>query len=166
MPNGFVARWSVATVMVALIACHSAPPKVLPLITRIQIAATADINPDAQGRASPVVVRIYQLRTDAEFTGAQFFQLYDHEMEALGASLISRDEYLLTPSAQMLKELPASPDVHFFGVLAAYRDSSAQWRAVVAVPPNPPKPKSKKQAPERLVDVHLSRAAVAVAINE
>jgi type VI secretion system protein VasD len=162
MANGFVARWSVAAVMLALVACASAPPK--PVVTRIQMAATEDINPDAQGRASPLVVRVYQLRTDAEFSGAQFFQLYDHEMEALGASLISRDEYLLTPTAQILKELPVSPEARFFGVLAAYRDSTAQWRAVVAIPPKPVKPKAK--SPERRVVVQLNKAAVTVAVNE
>jgi type VI secretion system protein VasD len=101
------------------------------------------------------------LRTDAEFSGAQYFQLYDHEKEVLGASLISRDEFPLAPGAQRTQDLPVSPDARFFGVMAGYRDPTAQWRAVVPVPP-----KSIKQIiKENRVVIKLDKSAVALAVN-
>ena len=51
---------------------------------RLTLAATADSNPDATGRPSPVVVRVYQLKTDVAFKGAEFFALFDDDMKVLG----------------------------------------------------------------------------------
>ena len=44
------------------------------------LVATADTNPDGSGRPSPIVVRVYQLKTDGAFKGADFFALYDDEI--------------------------------------------------------------------------------------
>ena len=157
---GYRVRWCCALALLAVVGCGSAPPKPVP--TKLEIIASADINPDSAGRASPVVVRLYQLRTDAEFTDARFFPLYDHEKEALGQSLISRDEYSLEPGAHRKQDLPVSPDARFFGVLVAYRDPAAQWSAVVPVPP-----KSIKQIlKDQRVTIHLEKIAVAIAVNE
>ncbi|MGH8259212.1 MAG: type VI secretion system lipoprotein TssJ [Steroidobacteraceae bacterium] len=131
-----VYRWCGALVAcVALLAgaCATKPPKPAP--TRAVIAASADVNPDSTGRASPVVVRIYQLRGDAEFNGADFFALYGMERATLGSSLILRDERTLFPGQRVQIELALSPDARFLGVAAAYRDIRAsRWRALVGVP--------------------------------
>ncbi len=65
------------------------PPKPAP--AALTIAASADTNPDDTGRPSPVVVRVYQLKADAAFAGAEFFPLFDDDQKVLGAELISRD---------------------------------------------------------------------------
>jgi type VI secretion system protein VasD len=114
-------------------ACASAPPK--PARTRVTIAATADTNPDATGRPSPVVVRVYQLTADTAFTGAEFFALYDDEMKVLGAELIGRSEYVLAPAERRTLEMDVSADARFVGIVAAYRDiRNAQWRTLVPAP--------------------------------
>lgn len=100
------------------------------------IAASADANPDGTGRPSPVVVRVYQLRTDAAFTSADFFALYDDEQKVLGQELISRDEYVLAPSESRVIDVAVSGDTRFVGAIAAFRDiRNAQWRAAVAAVP-------------------------------
>ena len=112
----------------ALTACASQPPK--PVQTQATVIASADVNPDSSGRASPVVVRIYQLRGDAQFNDAGFFALYDNEQATLGSSLIMRDERTLFPGQQVRLDLALSPDARFLGVVAAYRDMRAsRWRA-------------------------------------
>lgn len=153
-------RWCCTLAMLAMVGCGSAPPK--PVATKLEIIASADINPDSAGRASPVVVRLYQLRTDAEFTGARFFPVYDHEKETLGQSLISRDEYSLEPGARRQQDLPVSPDARFFGVLVAYRDPAAQWQATVPVPPK----SIKRILKDQRVTIRLQKIAVAIAVNE
>src|SRR5271155_5434729 len=76
-----------------LTACKSAPPKPpKPQVVKLIVSASTDVNPDALGRPSPVVVRIYQLKDDAAFKDADFFALYDKEQPTLAASLISREE--------------------------------------------------------------------------
>jgi type VI secretion system protein VasD len=117
-----------------LCACASKPPKPLP--AKLEVQAAADVNPDSAGRPSPVVVRFFQLRTDAEFAGAQFFPLYDNEKSVLNAALVARDEFTLSPGQRLAVEVPLSPDTRFFGVLAAFRDPAARWRVVVPASAN------------------------------
>ena len=62
------------------------------------VATGADTNPDSAGRPSPVVIRVYQLRTDAAFSKVEFFALFDDDQKVLGQELISRDEFVLAPS--------------------------------------------------------------------
>jgi type VI secretion system protein VasD len=155
-------RFCCLPALLAMSACKSAPPPPIPVITKLEIVASADINPDSQGRASPLVMRFFQLRTDAEFTGAQYFQLYEHEKDVLGASLISRDEFPLAPAAHILQELPVSPDARFFGVSAGYRDSAAVWRTLVPVPAK----NAKRPSNEQRVTIRLNKAAVALTVDE
>ena len=135
-----------SVVMVAAAACAKAPPPALPPITiaappetktksAMTLAASADTNPDANGRPSPVVVRVYQLKTDAAFKGAEFFALYDDDQKVLGPELISRDEFVLAPSEKKTIDVAVSKETRFVGALAAFRDiRNAQWRGLVVAP--------------------------------
>ena len=132
--------------MVACGACGKKPPPALPPITiaappdtktksALTLAASADTNPDASGRPSPVVVRVYQLKTDAAFKGAEFFALYDDDQKVLGQELISRDEFVLAPSEKKTIDVAVARDTRFVGALAAFRDiRNAQWRGLVVAP--------------------------------
>jgi len=102
---------------------------------KVALAASADINPDASGKPSPVVVRVYQLKGDVAFNGADFFALYDDEMKVLGPELIGREEYLLTPTEHRTVELVVPKTAKFVGIIAAYRDiRNSQWRVVIPAP--------------------------------
>jgi type VI secretion system protein VasD len=123
MPGAFL--WVVCA---ALAACATPPPK--PVSVKVTLTASADVNPDAQNRPSPIVVRIYQLKDDGAFKDADFFALYDKEAATLAAALVSRMEFELTPGQTLTTDYPVSPDTKFIGVAAAYRDIyNAQWHA-------------------------------------
>jgi type VI secretion system protein VasD len=99
------------------------------------IAAAADVNPDAGGRPSPVVVRVYQLKADAAFSDAEFFALFNDEQKALGAELITRDEFILAPTESRTLDVTLTPETRFVGAIAAFRDiRNAEWRTVVPAP--------------------------------
>ncbi|HEX3846091.1 MAG TPA: type VI secretion system lipoprotein TssJ [Steroidobacteraceae bacterium] len=160
MGRGYIAR---CLCVLALVACKSAPPPPpKPVVTELEVGASSDINPDPEGRASPLVLRVFQLRTDAEFAGANYFPLYDKEKDILAAALISRDEFNVAPGGHVMQELPVAPDARYIGVLAAYRDAAAQWRALA---PLPPKPAGTAAARERHITVRLNKAAVVLTIN-
>jgi len=117
------------------------------------IAAGADANPDATGRPSPVVVRVYQLKTDASFNGAEFFALFDDDKKVLGAELISRDEFVLTPAERRTIEVVVSDETRFVGAIAAYRDiGHSQWRALAAA------------APRKGLNIEVGRASVSLSL--
>jgi type VI secretion system protein VasD len=99
--------------------------------TRAVVTASTDVNPDISGRPSPVVVRVFQLRSDAEFLSADFFNLYSNEKTALGGSLVSREEYVMHPGERREARIGLAPDAGFIGVIAAFRDiQGAHWRAL------------------------------------
>lgn len=103
----------------------------------INIAASAGINPNANNRPSPVVVRLYELKASAQFEAADFLSLYDKDQATLGADIVTRDEFVLAPGEKKAIAKPLALDTKFIGVVAAFRDlERARWRAVAAVLPN------------------------------
>ena len=99
------------------------------------ISTTADINPDANNRPSPIVVRIYQLKADAAFKDVDFFALFDDDKKALGPELISRDEFVLGPAERRTIDVTVAAETRFVGAVAAFRDlRNAQWRALLPAP--------------------------------
>jgi len=150
----------------AAVDCGKGPPPAPPALTiaanadakvkaPMTLAATADTNPDATGRPSPVVVRVYQLRTDAAFAGADFFALFEDDQKVLGPELISRDEFVLAPAEQRTMEVTVSDETRYVGAIAAFRDiRNAQWRVLV--------PASRKGL---TVAVERARIILSVAAN-
>ena len=104
--------------------------------TRIEanIAAAEDLNPDYNGRASPLVVRIYHLKSDLAFNNASFFALYDNDEAELGGDLLGKEEIELRPGQELVYNRELVPETRFVGILAGYRDiENASWRAVAEI---------------------------------
>lgn len=97
--------------------------------------AAAAVNPDAQGRASPVFVRLYQLKDAGAFNNASYEALQAQEAATLGDSVIAREELPLAPGATRELQLKIEPQTRFIGVIADFRDiPNARWRAVTSAP--------------------------------
>jgi type VI secretion system protein VasD len=142
-------------------ACASGAPK--PSKARMTIAAQQDVNPDANGRPSPVVVRIYQLAQDSKFNNADFFALFDNDQQALGADLLARDEATLAPGERKEVEFDVAGNAKFVGVIAAFRDiRNSQWRTIQPAPKKGLINLVKKDA----VLVDVGRDKVVLTIND
>src|SRR5262252_8737850 len=68
-----------------------------PASSRITLIPDRDLNLDANGRPSPVPVRVYLLRNAEKLSRADYFQIVDHERDVLGTDLIARDEVVVRP---------------------------------------------------------------------
>lgn len=104
-----------------------------PVVTTVAVTLTAgaDANPDARGRASPLTVRVYALKSPGPFEGADFFSLFEKDQATLGAELVQREEVLLRPGESRKLDFNLPPDAKSIGVMAAYRDlDRARWREV------------------------------------
>lgn len=104
--------------------------------TRIEadIAAAKNLNPDYRGRASPLVVRIYHLKSELAFNNASFFALYDDDEAELGGDLLDKEEIELRPGQELTYNRELGPETRFVGILAGYRDiENASWRAITEV---------------------------------
>lgn len=119
----------------ALSACGSKPlPPPKPPVLVLQLDAKPNVNPNTAGRASPVQVRIYELKSAAAFEASDFVTLFERDSAVLGADLISRDEFMLKPGESKTLRRELGPASRFIAVMAAYRDiERGRWRTVTAL---------------------------------
>lgn len=99
------------------------------------VEAAEDVNPDPGGRPSPLVVRVYQLRSLDIFKHADFFAIYENELATLGQTYVQRNEFELQPGMKQDYDYTIDPSTKYIGVLAAFRDlDNARWRSFVQLP--------------------------------
>ncbi|KAF0812113.1 hypothetical protein IGB42_03390 [Andreprevotia sp. IGB-42] len=119
-------RWAAASllVMVAMLSgCAAQPTEVDALVL-----AQPKINPDLNARPSPVVVRLFQLKSLNAFQAADYFVLVDHP-ETLGPELLSSEEVLVRPDEALRLKRPILPEARYFAAVAAFRDvDRSKWR--------------------------------------
>ena len=122
-----------AAATILLGACASGPPEDVTLTGTLE--AVAAVNPDGQGRPSPLVIKIFQLKANDKFELADFFALFDQPEATLGADLLAVEDVMMSPGELRPYEGAFDPDTRFIGVVAAYRDiNQAQWKDVVEMP--------------------------------
>ncbi|MGU3492587.1 type VI secretion system lipoprotein TssJ [Xanthobacteraceae bacterium A53D] len=110
------------------------PPIVTP--ADITLRAAANINPNADGVPSPVVVKIYELKSQTNFMNASFFELLDSDVTKIGPDLLSKQELEILPGAEQVVNRTITGDVKYLGIIVGFRDINAsQWRSVVEVVP-------------------------------
>jgi len=117
--------------MVLVTACAGAPK---PVVVKSEISAVEELNPDYQGRPSPVKIIMFQLSAADAFDNADFFSLFEPEPSVLGGDMLARTEMLLQPGESREWEAEFDEGTSVIGVVAAFRDiENAQWRASVAL---------------------------------
>ncbi len=98
-----------------------------------------DVNPDTTGRPSPVMVRLYELRSPAPLLAADYFDLATREQEqaVLGQDLKAREEWLLQPGTRLPLDRRLDPETRAVGFVAAFRElGGAVWRSTAPVVAN------------------------------
>ena len=101
-----------------------------PTRVELNIEAAPDINPDSEGRSSPLLLRIYELKGLSAFNGADFFSLYEKEQTALAGDMVRKEEFILKPGEKRELVLTPGADTGFVATFAAFRNlDTAQWRA-------------------------------------
>jgi type VI secretion system protein VasD len=147
--RGLVCFLAIVVGLTMTAACSSRPP-----LVRGSITVDGRVNPDVNGRPSPVVVRVYELKSLAAFNDADFFALFEKEAETLGGDLVGREEFQLDPGERRPYQRQLQPDTRFIGVAAAFRDlERARWRQASPVPAR------------RTVDISLGLEARAVTVG-
>ena len=114
--------------------CGTKPPP--PTVVTGTLQAAANVNPSASKRPSPLLVRVYELKSVSAFNNADFVSLYQRDQAELGTEMIGREEVILNPGDSRPINKLTAPETRFVGVFAAYRDlDHAKWRGVVAIQP-------------------------------
>lgn len=127
---------------VILQACSSTPQPEPPAAVAIQppafvnleIKSAADINPDAGGIGSPVILRIYELRETTGFNSADFFSLFNNDQAALSGESVSKQELLIKPNDSKTMSIQVAPETKALGFFVAFRQlDTSQWRAIMPI---------------------------------
>jgi len=109
---------------------------IVPPSTDLEINVAKDVNPDINGRPSPVVIRVFELSSRAVFDTQDFFSLYGNAEKALGPDLLKKDEIELQPGQKLDYKMKLNQNTRFIGIIVAYRDiDKAKWRAVIKADP-------------------------------
>jgi len=122
--------------LVLLAGCSSLSP--YSTVTKLNLTLTASdqLNPDLNGRPSPIVVRLLELKHPVAFENADFFSLYERAKESLAPDLVTSEELELRPGETVQLKLSVEEGSRYVGVLAAYRDlPETKWRYTVPLTP-------------------------------
>ena len=136
-----------------------APPPPMPAPTPepthvyLKLETAGNINPNIAGRASPLVVRIYHLKSYAAFKSADFNELYKKDQEVLGNDLVDKKELHLKPNEKLTFFYEGIEDVGAIGVMAAFRYyEQSQWKAAATV----------RKGKTTIIDVLISDTTVSI----
>ena len=107
-----------------------------PPSTKLHFRVAQDINPDLDGRPSPVIIKVYELASKTVFENQDFFALYDNPDAILRTDLLKKDELVFEQGQRSEYRMALQPATRAVAVVVAYRDiEGARWRAVVDVKP-------------------------------
>ncbi|SER61053.1 type VI secretion system protein VasD [Pseudomonas sp. NFACC02] len=126
----------VSAFLILIVGCSSLSPYSSVTKLDLKVTASDQLNPDLNGRPSPVVVRLFELKHPVAFENADFFSLYERSKETLSPDLVATEELELRPGETLKLKLRVEEGSRFVGILAAYRNlSETQWRHTVQVTP-------------------------------
>lgn len=90
------------------------------------------LNPDMNGRPSPVVVTLYQLKSAYTFKQADAASLMADSAKILGSDLIDKNTIEIRPNSTQNITQALDPDTQFLGIVADYRNATTEsWHKVV-----------------------------------
>ncbi|EJG1203560.1 type VI secretion system lipoprotein TssJ [Vibrio parahaemolyticus] len=120
-------------IFLVLMGCSAANLVVDPYAD-LEITANHNINPDSNGRPSPVVVYVFELTSNTLFKSQDFFSIYEEHEKVLGPDLVNKYEISLTPGQKEIYQASMSPKTEYLGIVAAFRDiENSNWRQVIKV---------------------------------
>jgi type VI secretion system protein VasD len=118
-------------------ACASGTPAVKTTALEYNISADDDININTNGEPSPIVLRVYELKTKTAFEQASFFELLDGDTAKLGPEMVGKREFEVKPGEKSTFKRDTPADAKHIGVIAGFRElNTATWRSIVDIVPD------------------------------
>ena len=112
------------------------PAPVLPTVLELTLVAAPALNPSASQRPSPLLLRLYELRSVASFAKGDFMALYQGDQALLAGDLVLREQYTLLPGERQVVRRVLANETRHLGFFAAYRDlERSVWRVQVEIKP-------------------------------
>jgi len=101
----------------------------------LDFRATTDINPNEDGRASPVILNFYALENERQFEQEDFISLYQDPDSVLGRDLIFTTKFKeFTPGETRIESLTVDNRTRYIGIMAEFiRYDDAVTKIVVPI---------------------------------
>lgn len=153
----------ILTLQLVVMGCAGGPPK--DIIIEGSVIASAELNPNRNGRPSPVTVVVFHLKSGDAFQAGDFFSLYDVDNGIIASDLIKRVDMQIQPGQVLPIASEFDPETTHIGVLVAFRDiDNAVWRAVLPLPEKSLKDKLNPFSNKKLM-INVERLSVTVGVE-
>lgn len=114
----------IACYLLSLTACNSL------VKVRGKIVAASNINPNIRDQASPVVVKIFQLKSIKKFNSASYLTLTKDAKAYLGSDLIQVESIIVRPKQTLPYKTDMSSKTKYIGIVGAFREKNQTgWKA-------------------------------------
>lgn len=100
----------------------------------LDFTARAELNTDDDSHASPVFIRVYQLRYSKSFESASYQSLVANDKDILGETLLDTKEMILKPNASISLDVPLDINADYVGVIALFKEpdlKTGNWRILL-----------------------------------
>jgi type VI secretion system protein VasD len=91
---------------------------------KIEFIVDSDINQDELGIASPLFIRLYELKSEKMMKKADFIDIYEKDKEALGADMVGEAHKLkrFTPGQNRIESFVLDKDTQYVALYAEFFD--------------------------------------------
>ena len=105
---------------------------------KIIFEVDADINPDEQGKASPLFIRMYELKAKKMMRKADFIEIYERDKEILGADLLSTHKLKrFKPGENRNEHFVLTKDTHYVALYAEFLEyNESKYKLIIPVVAN------------------------------
>jgi len=107
-----------------------------PTVVQADFSVSEEVNPDITGRPSPIVIRVYELKSLGNFESADFYSLLENYESVLGSDLVNSVQVHLNPGETQTFNQTTSEETNFVAVIAAFRKlDKAVWKDSTSITP-------------------------------
>ena len=98
----------------------------------------ANINPDESNAPSPLIVRLYELKSDKIFNNANFVDMYERDKDVLGEDLLSKQPVKrIKPGVNREDKFVLNNETRFVGVYAEFlKYKNSTFKVLIPVVPH------------------------------
>lgn len=124
---------TISFAMLAIQGCslwQSSSPKTEPI--SLEVSTSSSVNPDINGRASPLSVYIYSVSDSEAFYSHDYFSLTEIAESKNDYRFKLIDSFIVEPKSKINKKYRISKEDRYIGIVAGFRDiEKSVWKTVV-----------------------------------
>jgi type VI secretion system protein VasD len=109
-------------------------------VVSLTVLASQDLNPTENGDPRPVQLRIYQLKSEIQFSNSSFDEVWKKDKEILKEDIVKVDEISVFPNSRTEVKFERSKDANYVVAAALFRNwKGRSWYTTFELPPDPGK---------------------------